>query len=76
VQSERLGVDLNIAESGNGAPVHVDQPNHLASVGKLFTATLIATLFEQGKLDFTDTIGDYSNGITISTRQAVSWASS
>jgi D-alanyl-D-alanine carboxypeptidase len=28
-------------------------------VGKLFTATLIAMLFEQGKLDFTDRIGDY-----------------
>lgn len=59
VQSDRVGVDLNIAESGNGSPVFVDQPNHLASVGKLFTATLIAKLQEQGKLDFTDRIGDY-----------------
>lgn len=59
VQSARVGVDLNIAESGNGSPVHPDQPNHLASVGKLFTATLIAKLQEQGKLDFTDRIGDY-----------------
>ncbi|MFW6312724.1 MAG: serine hydrolase domain-containing protein [Spirochaetota bacterium] len=59
VQSEKLGVDLNIAESGNGSVVSVDQPNHLASVGKLFTATLIAKLHEQGKLDFTDRIGDY-----------------
>jgi D-alanyl-D-alanine carboxypeptidase len=52
-------VDLNIAESGNGSEVSVDQPNHLASVGKLFTATLIAMLCEQGKLAFTDRIGDY-----------------
>ncbi len=59
VQSEKVGVDLNIAESGNGSSVHVDQPNHLASVGKLFTATLIALLSEQGKLDFTDRIGNY-----------------
>ena len=59
VQSEKLGVNLNIAESGNGSSVHVDQPNHLASVGKLFTATLIAKLHEQGKLEFTDRIADY-----------------
>lgn len=59
VQSEKLGVDLNIAESGNGSRVHVDQPNHLASVGKLFTASLIAKLCEEGKLEFTDRIGAY-----------------
>ena len=59
VQSDKLGVDLNIAESGNGSQVHVDQPNHLASVGKLFTATLIAMLHDQGKLGFTDTIDTY-----------------
>jgi D-alanyl-D-alanine carboxypeptidase len=52
-------VDINIAESGNGSEVHLDQPNHLASVGKLFTATLIAMLCEQGKLEFTDRIVDY-----------------
>ena len=59
VQSEMLGVDLNIAETGSGSEVHADQPNHLASVGKLFTATLIAMLYEQGKLDFEDPIGTY-----------------
>jgi len=52
-------VNIRLAESGNGSPVHVDQPNHLASVGKLFTATLIAMLKERGKLDFTDRIGPY-----------------
>lgn len=59
VQSDKLGVDIHIAESGNHSSVHVDQPNHLASVGKLFTATLLAILFEQGKLDFTDRIEKY-----------------
>lgn len=59
VQSDRLDVDLKTAESGDGTPVHVDTPNHLASVGKLFTATLIAMLSERGKLDFTDRIADY-----------------
>jgi D-alanyl-D-alanine carboxypeptidase len=50
---------MNIAETGNGSPVHVDQPNHLASVGKLFTATLVAMLVEHGELNFTDKIGAY-----------------
>jgi len=59
VQSDKLGVDVHIAESGNGSPVHFDQPNHLASVGKLFTAMLIAMLYERGELDFTDKIGAY-----------------
>lgn len=59
VESEQQGVKVNVAASGDGSPVHVDQPNHLASVGKLFTATLVAKLYEEGKLDFTDSIGDY-----------------
>lgn len=59
VQSDKPGVDVRLAESGNGSPVHVDQPNHLASVGKLFTATVIAILTERGELEFTDSIGAY-----------------
>jgi D-alanyl-D-alanine carboxypeptidase len=59
VQSGKLGVDVSIAESGDSSPVHLDQSNHLASVGKLFTATLIAMLYERGELDFTDRIGAY-----------------
>lgn len=59
VQSDKLGVDVRLAEAGNGSPVHVDQPNHLASVGKLLTATVIAILTERGKLSFTDRIGAY-----------------
>ena len=59
VRSDMLGVDVNAAESGNGSSVHVDQPNHLASVGKLFTATLIAMLYERGKLDFGERIATY-----------------
>jgi len=59
VQSDKLGVSVNITESGNGSPTYPDQPVHLASVGKLFTATLVAILYEQGELDFTDKIGAY-----------------
>ncbi|MFW5795990.1 MAG: serine hydrolase domain-containing protein [Alkalispirochaeta sp.] len=59
VHSKKVGVDLTVAGSGTGLPVHVEQPNHLASVGKLFTATLIAMLHEEGALRFTDRIGAY-----------------
>jgi D-alanyl-D-alanine carboxypeptidase len=59
VHSDALGVDMNIAESGTGSPVDPDQPVHLASVGKLFTATLIAMLHDRGELDFEDRISAY-----------------
>jgi len=60
VHSDRLNVSLNIAEGKSGdIPANPKQPNHLASVGKLFTATLISILYEQGKLDFDDSIGKY-----------------
>jgi D-alanyl-D-alanine carboxypeptidase len=60
---------------------NINQPIHLASVGKLFTATIISILYEKGKLNFDDKISkyldfelmdclhiynkDYSNEITI-----------
>jgi D-alanyl-D-alanine carboxypeptidase len=59
VSSPKVGVDLNIAESGSGEVAHIEQPNHLASVGKLFTATVIAILYERGVLHFSDRIADY-----------------
>jgi D-alanyl-D-alanine carboxypeptidase len=60
VQSDKRKVDLNIAEGRSGKiPANPKQPNHLASVGKLFTATLISILYEQEQLDFDDRIGKY-----------------
>lgn len=56
VQSDKLNIDLNIAE---GETAGTKQPNHLASVGKLFTATLIGMLCQMGKLDFNDSIARY-----------------
>ena len=44
VQSDKLNVNVGLAESANGSPIHVDQPNHLASVGKLFPQPVIAML--------------------------------
>ena len=53
-------VDIQLAASLiDKAPLPVDQPNYLASCGKLFTATLVAQLVEAGKLGFYDPIGHY-----------------
>jgi len=60
VHSEKQNVNLNIAEGQTGVfEANIHQPNHMASVGKLFTATIISMLYEQGKLDFDDKIGEY-----------------
>lgn len=60
VHSERNGIHLNIAEGKTDnfiAQPH--QPVHLASVGKLFTATIFGILKENGKLSFNDKISKY-----------------
>jgi len=63
VHSEKLKVDLNIAEGKTGDfKADINQPNHLASVGKLFTATITGILYEKGLLDFNDNIGKYLDG--------------
>lgn len=59
VSSEKLDVNLMLAEGRADTPVHPMQPIHLASVGKLFTATLIGLLHDVGKLDFRDHIHRY-----------------
>ena len=57
VNSDKLNIHLNIAEGMTGdIPATTSQPNHLASVGKLFTASIIGMLYDKGKLDFNDNI--------------------
>jgi D-alanyl-D-alanine carboxypeptidase len=64
VHSDRSEYYLKLAEGetetkdGIKEPAHPDQPVYMASVGKMFTATLIAMLCEQGKLTFETRIVD------------------
>lgn len=60
VHSEKLGVDINIAEGKTGEiQANPKQANHLASVGKLFTATVTSMLHDKGLLSFEDKIVKY-----------------
>ncbi|MGC9344037.1 MAG: serine hydrolase domain-containing protein [Bacteroidales bacterium] len=60
VYSEKLGININIAEGKTGEmDANPKQPNHLASVGKLFTATLIGILHDKGLLNYEDKIAKY-----------------
>ncbi len=60
VHSEKHDIDLRIAEGvTDGSRADIHQPNYLASVGKLFTATIIGMFYEKGQLDFTDSISKY-----------------
>ena len=60
VHSKKLGIDINIAEGRTGEiQANPKQANHLASVGKLFTATIIGLLYDKGLLTFDDKIAQY-----------------
>ncbi len=60
LHSEKLGTTLNIAEGKTGEiPANPAQANHMASVGKLFTSTLIGMLYDKGMLNYDDKITQY-----------------
>ncbi len=60
VHSESADIHISLAEGATGnIPAPPEQPNYMASVGKLFTATLIGILFEEGKLAYNDRITAY-----------------
>lgn len=57
IHSDKLGIHLNMAEgTTEKVPATPQQPYFIASVGKLFTAALIAQLVEQEKLSYEDPI--------------------
>ena len=60
VYSEKPGMDIDIAEGKTGdVQANPKQANHLASVGKIFTATVIGMLHDKGLLQFDDKILQY-----------------
>lgn len=60
VHSDALGMDLRVAEGKTGSlEANTAQPLYLASVGKLFTATVVSMLTERGELSFRDKISSY-----------------
>ncbi len=58
IYSPKLGLDWSFAEgtSKRGDSLRMDQPFHVASVGKLFTATIIYQLMEEGKIKLDEPI--------------------
>jgi D-alanyl-D-alanine carboxypeptidase len=60
LHSSSRNIHLNLAAGQTGAtPAHPEQIHHVASVGKTFTATLLAMLQERGSLTFDDPIDHY-----------------
>ncbi len=60
VYSEMADIHLNLAEGSTGDVVaNPAQPNYMASVGKLFTSTLVSILYEKGMISFDDKISGY-----------------
>lgn len=63
VNSQKLGIDLNIAAGQkDGVAANPLQASHMASVGKLFTATLIGMLHDKGVLCYDEKIINYLDG--------------
>ncbi len=60
VNSEKLGIDLNFSEGKTGnMSANIMQASHMASVGKLFTATLIGILHDRGIIHYDEKIINY-----------------
>lgn len=60
VHSKKADLYLNIAEGSTGSiPANPQQPIYMASVGKLFTATIVGILKEKKQLSFDDKITNY-----------------
>lgn len=60
VHSDKHNVHWNMAYGQTGeVPANKDQPYHTASVGKAFTAMIIARLVEEGKINYQDPVAKY-----------------
>lgn len=60
VHSDQKDIHVNLAEGTTGNfPADPQQPNYMASVGKLFTSTIISILYEKGMLSFDDPLTEH-----------------
>lgn len=60
VHSDKYSIHWNMAKGQTGSvPAPADQPYHTASIGKIFTATLIALLVQDGQINYSDPINKY-----------------
>ncbi|WP_307283676.1 serine hydrolase [Bacillus sp. SORGH_AS_0510] len=60
VHSDSLNLHLNLARVKIGdVPATPEQPFHTASIGKTFTAVLIAMLVEKGKISYEDRVATF-----------------
>ena len=60
VHSDPKDIHINLAEGATGGvPADPRQPNYMASVGKLFTSTIVGILHQQGTLSFDDRIAEH-----------------
>ena len=60
VHSDSLNLHLNLARVKTGdVPANPEQPFHTASIGKTFTAVLIAMLVEKGEISYTDRVAKF-----------------
>jgi D-alanyl-D-alanine carboxypeptidase len=56
IYSESLKIDWYFSKNENGEEINQEQPFYTASIGKMFTATSIAILKDEGKLSFSEPI--------------------
>ncbi len=60
IHSEKYGIHWNMAHGHTGdMPANAEQPYHTASIGKTFTAMIIAMLVEERKMSYSDPIAKY-----------------
>ncbi|WP_373520116.1 serine hydrolase domain-containing protein [Aquiflexum sp.] len=59
VHSQKAGLHLNIGSGHRQTEINTQQPQYMASVGKLFTSTMISIFQEKGYLNFQDKIAGY-----------------
>ena len=62
IHSDQLKIHWKFAVGTTGPkhqPISADQPYHIASIGKTFTAILIARLYERGRINYDDPVSKY-----------------